>query len=153
MTTGWGEFEVQIKVFFQDVSEKFVTFYHVLKLFHTQPGDEGAQTSAVVVQGKKTVVSEFYDEIVFQDPSPNLHALLTTTRPLTLSAYKHTTDFDERRSKHLKAVVEARSRVQDEIGEMKDKVKAAKEAILQFRSEIAKSQGDVFTNEDSSFLL
>ena len=71
----------QIQVYFHETSggsEKPVTFYHVLKLFHTQPGDTGSQTSSAVVQGRKTVVSEFYDEIIFQDPTQNMHALLTT---------------------------------------------------------------------------
>ena len=33
--TGWGEFEVQIKIHFNDLAEKPLTFYHVLKLFHS----------------------------------------------------------------------------------------------------------------------
>jgi hypothetical protein len=40
-----------------------VTIYHVLKLFqHGQPTDP----NALMLQGKKNVVSEFYDEIIFQ---------------------------------------------------------------------------------------
>ena len=31
-------------------------------------------------QGRKSVVSEFYEEIIFQDPTPYMHNLLTTTR-------------------------------------------------------------------------
>ena len=62
--TGWGEFEVQIKIHFHDAAaEKPVTVYHVLKLFHAQTGES---TSKAMVQGRTTVVSEFYDEIVFQ---------------------------------------------------------------------------------------
>jgi YEATS domain-containing protein 4 len=66
--TGWGEFEVQVKIHFHDAAaEKPVAFYHVLKLFHTPPGDTAPQmTSTSVVQGRKTVVSEVYDEIIFQ---------------------------------------------------------------------------------------
>jgi hypothetical protein len=42
-----------------------VTIYHVLKLFqHGQPADP----NALLLQGKKNVVSEFYDEIIFQVP-------------------------------------------------------------------------------------
>ena len=64
--TGWGEFEVQIKIHFHDAAaEKPVTIYHVLKLFHSQTGDS-QPTSSAMVQGRKTVVSEYYDEIVFQ---------------------------------------------------------------------------------------
>ena len=46
-------------------SERPVTIYHVLKLFlHSQPAD----SNALLFQGKKNVVSEFYDEIIFQVP-------------------------------------------------------------------------------------
>ena len=38
--TGWGEFEVQIKIHFNDVNERPVTFYHILKLFHNATGNE-----------------------------------------------------------------------------------------------------------------
>ena len=81
--TGWGEFEIQIKVYFMDPIERpvrirdlnslicncsnknlmdnnwifssKVTLYHLLKLF---------QTEAALASGKKNLVSEYYDEIV-----------------------------------------------------------------------------------------
>nr|ACO11108.1 YEATS domain-containing protein 4 [Caligus rogercresseyi] len=63
--TGWGEFEVQIKIYFNDhPTERSVTLYHVLKLFHTS-----ANSSEILLQGKKAVVSEYYDEVIFQDPT------------------------------------------------------------------------------------
>ena len=52
--TGWGEFEIAIKIFFQDTSEKPVTLYHHLRLY---PSDEAMQDS-------KMIVAETYDEIV-----------------------------------------------------------------------------------------
>jgi YEATS domain-containing protein 4 len=55
--TGWGEFEITIKIHFHDPNERAVTVYHMLKLFQTGPD---------VMLGKKTLVSEFYEEIVFQ---------------------------------------------------------------------------------------
>ena len=75
---------MQIKIHLADPQERPVTLYHVLKLFHT-PGStstssgagagaaaseavsgDGSTTTSAVVQGRKTVVSECYDEIVFQ---------------------------------------------------------------------------------------
>ncbi|PXF47854.1 Transcription initiation factor TFIID subunit 14 [Gracilariopsis chorda] len=64
---GWGEFEVVIRVFFQDPSEKPVEFFHPLRLFETM-GEPSPDP----------VVSEHYDEIVFQDPPEKLHSLLKT---------------------------------------------------------------------------
>ena len=152
--SGWGEFEVQIKIHFHDsTGEKPVTFYHLLKLFHTQPGDTGTQTSSAMVQGKKTVVSESYDEIIFQDPTPNMNTFLTTARPLTLSAYKHTTDFEEKRTRHLDAVAEARAKVQEEIADLKEKVKLAKETILKFKAENAKAQNENILNDSASMVF
>jgi len=137
--TGWGEFEVQIKIHFHDsASEKPVIMYHVLKLFHGQSGSE----SSNMVQGRKTVVSEFYDELVFQDPTQYMHTLLTTTRALTLSAYKHTTDFDEKRKANLASVTDARKKVQTEISDLKDKLKLTKETITKFKTEIDKCQNE-----------
>ncbi|KAI2566958.1 YEATS4 isoform 4, partial [Pan troglodytes] len=80
--TGWGEFEIIIKIFFIDPNERPVTLYHLLKLFQSD-------TNAML--GKKTVVSEFYDEMIFQDPTAMMQQLLTTSRQLTLGAYKHET--------------------------------------------------------------
>jgi YEATS domain-containing protein 4 len=53
--TGWGEFEIQIKLFFVDPNEKPLTLSHILKLF---------QSDTAIVMGKKNLVSEQYDEIV-----------------------------------------------------------------------------------------
>ncbi|XP_047154472.1 transcription initiation factor TFIID subunit 14b [Vigna umbellata] len=59
---GWGEFEVAITLYFHsDVCDKPLNLYHHLKLY---PEDENSSMSA-----KKPVVVEFYDEIVFPDPS------------------------------------------------------------------------------------
>jgi YEATS domain-containing protein 4 len=53
--TGWGEFEIVIKIYFQDPTEKSVTLYHHLQLY---PKDDA------LLQVKKPVLVEHYDEIV-----------------------------------------------------------------------------------------
>ncbi len=58
---------MQIKIHFNDGAERPITFYHVLKLFHTTGSD--SNTTTALVQGRKTVVSECYDEIIFQEPT------------------------------------------------------------------------------------
>ncbi len=60
-----------------------VTFYHILKLFQNAPD---------VIVGKKPVVSEFYEEIVFQEPTVMMQQLLQNVRALTTSPVKHDTD-------------------------------------------------------------
>ncbi|KAI3428952.1 uncharacterized protein J3R85_008978 [Psidium guajava] len=64
---GWGEFEIAISlVFHPDVCDKQLDLYHHLKLY---PEDESGPQST-----KKPVVVEYYDEIVFPDPSEAFYA-------------------------------------------------------------------------------
>ena len=41
---------------------------------------------------KKPLVSEYYEELLFHDPSALMKQLLTTSRPLTICQYTHDTD-------------------------------------------------------------
>ncbi len=50
--TGWGEFEIQIRIYFNDLTEKPVTLYHGLKLFHTNE----AITSQAMIQVWKQIL-------------------------------------------------------------------------------------------------
>lgn len=60
-----------------------VTLYHILKLF---------QNSPEIVVGKKPVVSEFYEEIVFQEPTAMMQQLLTNIPQLTTPPIKNDAD-------------------------------------------------------------
>lgn len=55
---GWGEFEIQIKVFFVDNSEKPFTIFHFLSLYPA----EGTTSEPGQIPG--FVTAEQYDEIV-----------------------------------------------------------------------------------------
>ena len=171
--TGWGEFEVQVKIHFNDAAnEKPLIFYHVLKLFHgnssgsgTGSGSAGtanaaavdagsstgATTSAVVIQGRKTVISECYDEMIFHEPTQYIHTLLTTTRPITLDAYKHDTDFEEKKKKTLDNIKSGSTKVQSEIVQLKEKLELAKETLNKFKSELNKAQEEQGMDDDSVF--
>ncbi|XP_054656047.1 YEATS domain-containing protein 4 isoform X2 [Dunckerocampus dactyliophorus] len=130
--TGWGEFEIIIKIFFIDPNERPVTLYHLLKLFQS---DSSAMP-------KKTVVSEFYDEMIFQDPTAMMQQLLTTTRQLTLGAYKHETEFGELEQRTKEKMEGAKKRTSQEITELKDKLKASRENINHLKMEIRKLEED-----------
>ncbi|XP_033219849.1 YEATS domain-containing protein 4 isoform X3 [Belonocnema kinseyi] len=105
-----------------------VTIYHVLKLFQN-PDNQ---------MGKKSLVSEFYEEIVFQDPTALMQHLLTSTKPLTMGPWRHETDFEAKKESALKAIMEARNKVRSEVGELKEKLTLARETIAKFKEEIAK---------------
>lgn len=139
--TGWGEFEVVIKIYFHDPNERPVTLYHVLKLF---------QSETNIILGKKNLVSESYDEIIWHDPSPMMQQLLTTTRPFAVGPYKHETDFDEKKEKTLNAILLAKNKIRYEIGDLKEKLKQAKEAIAKNRTELAALEKDKEQNPDKT---
>ncbi|RLW06321.1 hypothetical protein DV515_00004498 [Chloebia gouldiae] len=123
--TGWGEFEIIIKIFFIDPNERPVTLYHLLKLFQSD-------TNAIL--GKKTVVSEFYDEMIFQDPTAMMQQLLTTSRQLTLVA-----DLEVKTREKLEA---AKKKTSFEIAELKERLKASRETINCLKNEIRKLEED-----------
>uniref|UniRef100_A0A674JNJ0 YEATS domain-containing protein 4 n=1 Tax=Terrapene triunguis TaxID=2587831 RepID=A0A674JNJ0_9SAUR len=131
--TGWGEFEIIIKIFFIDPNERPVTLYHLLKLFQSD-------TNAIL--GKKTVVSEFYDEMIFQDPTAMMQQLLTTSRQLTLGAYKHETEFADLEVKTREKLEAAKKKTSFEIAELKERLKASRETINCLKSEIRKLEED-----------
>lgn len=56
---GWGEFEIQIKLYFTDHLEKTLTFSHFLRLYPLED-PFGIRHSS---KGN-TVITEHYDEIV-----------------------------------------------------------------------------------------
>ncbi|XP_064642335.1 YEATS domain-containing protein 4-like [Lineus longissimus] len=125
--TGWGEFEIVIKIYFNDPNEKSVTIYHLLKLF---------QSETDIALGKKSLVVEIYDELVFHEPTALMQQLLTSTRPLTLSAYKHETDFEDKKTKTLSNIMSAKNKIRHEIQELNERLKQSKDAISKFKDEI-----------------
>jgi YEATS domain-containing protein 4 len=131
--TGWGEFEITIKLHFVDPNEKPVTIYHMLRLFETDPISK-------TISIKKNLVSEFYDEIIFQDPSPLLAHALNSNKNTSQAAFRHETDFEERRERTLNSIVQAKRKVRNEIGELRERLKQAQKTIGRYKEEIVKME-------------
>ena len=71
--TGWGEFEVAIKMFFpSEANEKPNSIYHQLKLHPFGEDKEAAKERG------DSVVSQNYDEIVFNEPVEAFFDVLTS---------------------------------------------------------------------------
>ncbi|CCG81387.1 Protein AF-9 homolog [Taphrina deformans PYCC 5710] len=71
--TGWGEFDVQVKIFFvQEAAEKPVTVYHRLKLHPYGPDAEKVKAEGGHVSSYQ------YDEVVFNEPTEAMYEILTT---------------------------------------------------------------------------
>ncbi|XP_061712709.1 YEATS domain-containing protein 4 [Cydia pomonella] len=132
--TGWGEFEIVIKLHFHDPNERPVTLYHILKLFQS-PASEGAPPTV-----GRALVSESYEEIVFQEPTQLMQHLLTTVKPVTNGPWTHDTNFEEKKEKTLEKIIAAQAKVRSEIAELKEKLQLAKETGAKFKEEIAKLQ-------------
>lgn len=82
--TGWGEFEIIIKIHFQPgadlgINEKNFQIFHTLKLHAFNPQAPKRENGEVY--------SVLYNEIVFQDPTERLFEILTQ-KPLNLLPYK-----------------------------------------------------------------
>ena len=74
--SGWGEFEIQIKLFFHPESnEKPLTLFHYLKL-HPYNSDEAELELAR--QQRRPVMSYVYDELVFNEPTEAMYDILTS---------------------------------------------------------------------------
>ncbi|KAJ5661750.1 Protein AF-9 [Penicillium maclennaniae] len=70
--TGWGEFEIQIKLYFAPESnEKPQTLWHSLKLHPYGPDAEGMK------ERREVVVSQNYEEVIFNEPVEPFYEILT----------------------------------------------------------------------------
>ncbi|XP_005181237.1 YEATS domain-containing protein 4 [Musca domestica] len=136
--TGWGEFEVVIKIYFHDPTERPVTCYHILKLFQSPIVD--GELSATTMDPKKGLVSESYEEIVFQEPTQLMQHFLMNVQPLTNGPYTHDTDFETKKQKTLENIIDVKQKVKGEINTLKDKLKLARETIAKFKTELSKVQ-------------
>ncbi|XP_026747692.1 YEATS domain-containing protein 4 [Trichoplusia ni] len=134
--TGWGEFEIVIKIYFHDPNERPVTLYHILKLFQS-PVTEGGAPPVV----GRALVSESYEEIVFQEPTQLMQHLLNSVKPVSSGPWNHDTDFEEKKEKTLQKIIAAQTKVRTEISDLKEKLHLAKETISKFKDEIGKLQG------------
>ena len=127
--TGWGEFEIAIKIFFVDSNERPVTVYHFLKLFDREK-DGNVKMSAGPVN------SEFYDELVFMDPTVKMHRLLTHPKMSTIAVAAHKTDYEEKKVQDLQKIMAAKKKVKQEIAELKARLAEAKENITKLKSQV-----------------
>ncbi|CAF0903376.1 unnamed protein product [Adineta steineri] len=125
--SGWGEFEIQITIFFLDPNEKPVIFYHHLKLFSTDPE---------VVTGKRPFVNEYYDELVFQEPSESFAQLLNSTKtliPLTDGDRATEKEYAMKQMETIARIRNARQRVRNEIQDLRERFRITQENIKRIR--------------------
>lgn len=81
---GWGEFEASIRIVWRDPAEKALVLMHMIKLYPpiiqsanaltsgTGVSDGASNSSSEKKEGQP-VIHEFYDEVVFTDPTESFH--------------------------------------------------------------------------------
>lgn len=69
--TGWGEFQLGIRIVFHDPHQKPLSLVHHLKLYPTSE-----EAAAMQVRSSRPVISEHYEEIIFDPPTVTMAEVL-----------------------------------------------------------------------------
>lgn len=78
--TGWGEFEIQIKLYFvPESNEKPQSIWHGLKLHPYGPDAEQQR------ERREAIISQNYEEVIFNEPVEQFYEILTgaSVQPIT----------------------------------------------------------------------
>lgn len=86
---GWGEFEAGIRIFFRDPDEQPLDITHTIKLYHGDKSQQGHNPKSTV----QPVMSEFYDEIIFTDPTPEFRRQLMMYTPPVVRKINEMTEY------------------------------------------------------------
>ncbi|KAI0463061.1 hypothetical protein LJB42_003076 [Komagataella kurtzmanii] len=119
--TGWGEFEIGIKIYFvPESNEKNVSLYHNLKLH-----PYGFPPGHVLTDKDREVQSILYDEIVFNEPTERMFEILTKTPgsllpPVGNNKYTFSKKME---NDELDRIKQAMDKVIEEINVQKDRLK------------------------------
>lgn len=79
--TGWGEFEINVKIYFDDIAnEKMLSFYHHLRLhpYVNVETKEAIRSNDGTEMPEGEVKSVYFDEIVFNEPNQQFFQILMT---------------------------------------------------------------------------
>ncbi|KAK6751588.1 hypothetical protein RB195_003163 [Necator americanus] len=123
--TGWGEFEVQMRIYFSDVNEKPVTVFHYLRLF---------QPVFTLPNGTTQVIAEHYDEIVFQEPTIPMYKVLTAGDGKKHDRKKFHADLMQICRRTVQNVNVAKEEIQQEIDDLRESLRAAHKLTLRYKA-------------------
>lgn len=169
--TGWGEFELQIRIYFtQETGEKVLTFNHLLKL-HPWTIDPATGVSVAMMNPKTGVpmsISELevpavhswqFDEIVFPEPTEAFYNLAIANPPTPLPKTPRIPHHGivapisvhnggllgefcgETEEKEGQKIVAAKDGLLTELEAVKARVKAFEDEIKQLKADIEKASG------------
>ncbi|DAZ93680.1 TPA: hypothetical protein N0F65_008188 [Lagenidium giganteum] len=126
---GWGEFETKIQIHFHDPAEKPVDIIHMLVLY--PPNNQPTST-------KKPVLSEFYDELVFNEPTEFFYKKLMAGPEREAPPHPMQEHFPSYSDvTMLQSLARAQSFVENEVQETKDLLLNAEMELKELREGIA----------------
>ena len=135
--TGWGEFEIAIKLYFHPESnEKPLQLFHYLKL-HPYNGNEQELETARLQ--RRPVMSYVYDEVVFNEPTEAMYEVLTSkgTARVPSKARGARGEFVEETEKvELDRLGEGLRKVKEQTEEVKKKLKQKEEELIELRRRV-----------------
>jgi len=136
--TGWGEFEIQIKIYFvSEANEKPCSIFHFLTLHPFGPGAEEHRSSF------KPVYAFVYDELIFPEPTEAMFNILTTKGGASLPNTKGT-DMDpfsrEVEQQELDKLGIKIGEVQKYLKELREKIEERERSIKEMKEERARRE-------------
>lgn len=114
-------------------------------------------------------MSEFYDEIVFYEPSQLMQQMLNTIQPVTNGSWNHETDckikwlnfqgiflnflsritVEDKKIKSLDHILETRKKVKSEIAQLKQKLQQTRDKISEYKEVAAANNPQQWTKFSS----
>ncbi|KAL3320357.1 YEATS domain-containing protein 4 [Cichlidogyrus casuarinus] len=128
--TGWGEFDIGIKLIFSDQNEKPAMINHLIKLFHCDQD---------IMMGTKSLVREIYDELVFVDPCPSFYRCLMNSSSTNKTLVQHESDFAEAKKQALSSINSLNTRINQAINAYRDQLKSSKDSVEQMRQAVSQT--------------
>ena len=137
--TGWGEFDVFVKIYFKCPKAKPVSFYHRVNLF---PSKDNLKIDSA------TVALETYDEMVFPEPSNFMRSLLESTKSLEMNTFHF--DFIKMEKDLVDGLQKAQYKAAEEILDVREDIEKKQKQIelLQNALEEYHRQNSIFKVED-----
>ncbi|PAA56436.1 hypothetical protein BOX15_Mlig025434g3, partial [Macrostomum lignano] len=134
--TGWGEFELSIRLVWHDPAEKPVTLFHLLKLFDQRNPD--------VTTGRTALTVELYDELVFNEPTKATYDLLTAPRLCRSDRHWGSAvgvDYAAKKLRDLEMVRSGRRELKAELDLLKDVIRKRRDAADRLKAMVARLEG------------
>ena len=145
--TGWGEFEISMKIFFvPEANEKPCSLFHFLTLHPYGPDADEVRAAF------RPVFSFTYDELIFPEPTEAMFNILTTKGGVTLPNTRGGNEMDpfsreveqqevERLESKIKEVQVALQEKRAAIEDREAQIKKVKEERAKLEAEKAKLEG------------